>query len=320
MDILRWVDQTRAATEDSTGSGASNAERLRSRKRRRLSSPLSASQFSAFSGDMPVAGDVPSTGIAARATTPTPGRGRKRPPTVAADQEEDRDVRRDGPAVLNDLDSTPRPYLPPALHRRAVPRHDDADSESASSLASRGTEESSTAGSGTSSRSPRKKFRVMGLGARPVKDRPLSTDMADGLPAGLLAFCLELDEIVRGKGIAGASSKVLQPLTSTIHLRFLLTSPEPYFQAHPRDAIQRLGAQDEAFTLTRSRVGSTLEPDQCLALLSSAMTCQGESHPEISWNFEVHAPILSAVFRHPTSNGPAPGLPKPATSCNWIAW
>ena len=282
MDILRWVDQTRAATEDSAASGASNAERLRSRKRRRLSSPsapLSASQFSAFSGDIPVAGDVASTGIAARATTPTPGRGTKRPPTAAADQEDDRDVRRDGSAVLNDLDSTPRSHLPPALHRRAVPRYDDAASESASSLASRGTKDSSTAGSGTSSRSPRKRFRA---GARAVKDHPLSTDMADGLPARLLAFCLELDEIVRGKGIAGASSKVLQPLSSSIHRRLLLTSPEPYFQAHPRDAIQSLGAQDEGFTLTRSRVGSTLEPDQCLALLSSAMTCQGESHPEIS--------------------------------------
>src|SRR4051812_21074351 len=119
MDILRWVDQTRAATEDSVGSGASNAERLRSRKRRRLSSPsasLSASQL-AFSGDMPVPGDAPSKGIAARATTSTPGRGTKRPPTAAADQDDDRDVRRDGSAGLNDLDSTPRPHFPPALHR-----------------------------------------------------------------------------------------------------------------------------------------------------------------------------------------------------------
>lgn len=48
-----------------------------------------------------------------------------------------------------------------------------------------------------------------------------------------------------------------------------------------------------------------------LTLLSSAMTCQGDSHPEISWNFEVHAPLLSAVFRHPTSNGPAQSCPNP---------
>lgn len=56
----------------------------------------------------------------------------------------------------------------------------------------------------------------MGLGARPVKDRPLSTDMADGLPAELLTFYLELNEIVRRKGILGH------------HLRYYSPSPPAF--------------------------------------------------------------------------------------------
>lgn len=80
---------------------------------------------------------------------------------------------------------------------------------------------------------------------------------------------------------------------------------------------EQLLALCHVFTTCREKIGVTYEPDDYIALLSAAMKYQADLYLEISWNFQVYAPLLSAVFR---PSRPVEGLTGAAASCNWIAW
>ncbi|KPM45272.1 hypothetical protein AK830_g1304 [Neonectria ditissima] len=152
------------------------------------------------------------------------------------------------------------------------------------SLASSQSEKSTRSGQS----SPSKHFNALERSARGVVSRELSKFHPQ--PPALEALLDEIDLIATGQGILPASDRDT----------YNSLENEEYWDLK----WARKGAtSDRYFSSERQSLGYTPSPDLVLDILFAAAECNGNSHPEATWNTEVHQRVLETALRQPKLRG-----------------
>ncbi|KAH7115341.1 hypothetical protein B0J13DRAFT_514709 [Dactylonectria estremocensis] len=153
------------------------------------------------------------------------------------------------------------------------------------SLASSQSEKSARSGQS----SPSKHFNALERSARGVVSRELSQYHPQ--PPALEALLDEIDLIATGQGVLPVSDRET----------YSSLGNEEYWDLK----WARKGASsDRYFSTERQSLGYTPSPDLVLDILFAAAECNGNSHPEATWNTEVHQRVLETALRQPTLRGP----------------
>ncbi|KAJ9132100.1 hypothetical protein NKR23_g11418 [Pleurostoma richardsiae] len=194
-------------------------------------------------------------------------------------------------ALAFDADATPRA---PRRSAKASPvkyRHLPQAGAASPTISGASSTSSTSNRSMSTTSSPRKRMRALEVAFEPVEVRPLVPDMPQDMPQALAEFCSQLFDISQGVGVLGDST-------------------QDSFMEHSNPAMKRVASVPRHFSAARDHLGPTPSIDCVLSILISAQECQ--KYPEISWNLEVHAPVLSLALR-------PPGSPPFSQPCGFVA-
>lgn len=72
---------------------------------------------------------------------------------------------------------------------------------------------------------------------------------------------------------------------------------QPHFLTQLGEEFSDIATEPSYFSSDRQELGPTPEPTHILDIHYAAMECQKYSHSEVSWNIEVHVPLLSEALR-----------------------
>ncbi|KAK7424513.1 hypothetical protein QQX98_000478 [Neonectria punicea] len=160
------------------------------------------------------------------------------------------------------------------------------------SLASSQSERSARSGQS----SPSKHFNALERSAQGVVSRELSRFYPQ--PPALEALLDEIDVISAGQGILPASDRDT----------FNWLNSEEYWDLK---WARKGSSSDICFSTERPKLGNTPPPDLVLDILFAAAECNENSHPEATWNTEVHQRVLETALRQ--------GAPRGSHLVNFVA-